>query len=681
VQAARYVAHAASRTLRHVCRAGLLALLAGSACRAEDIALFKLTGIEGQVVVDYLRDELATEQTGAAIATGPSTQTQTSLREEIFVMTHSYVYHPNLLTLDIGGGPIQQDSGIELNGARTRSGETLYNFTGRATLLRDKPVRGSLFYDHLNPTVTVAPGEIMVQESSRYGFDFALSGPKVGFPLNLGYVRTQTQGEGSGRIVDDDLEQFSLNVNRSFGALGSTSLQYQAADQTSRSGSLSLPIQATTSTSRGLNVNTRLQFGATQQYDLTNSVSLNRREYTLSQGLLPDQGDFGFLLDLRTRPSKALSLFGTYHRNSSDQGDTSLLIQSLGGGFSYLPLPDLETGLSLRVERNDADAYALTSRVLDGSLRYKRALPLGSLQVSYGAKYDRRDQQASNPLVAVFDERIALAGTNQVALSHAHVTPGSVTVTNLTQTQTYIENVDYLVIVVGTETRVQRLAAGGILDGEEVLVDYSYDIGGTFASTQLDQTLSLNWNIARGIDTYLRWFDSAPEITSGVSTFPLNPVRGLLLGVRGEAPVRLGMWVSMGGSLEWEDRREEISPFRRESGDVFVQTSEPLFGLGNVRVTGRRSQVVYDFSEQDVDLTGFELRFWARHFGIDLIAVANYEQDLGGTTPRDRKDGSVNAVWRERRVTVTASLQYSHELQGEFVRDHAMFRLTGRRDF
>jgi hypothetical protein len=654
----------------------LLALLAWQACQAEEIAPFRLTGIDGYVLVDYLNDGLSTKQTGAA---GTSSQKQTNLREEIFVMSHSYVYHPNFLTLDIGGGPIRQDTSIDLDGNQTNSGKTLYSFTGRANFLRDKPVHGSLFYDHLNPTVSVAPGEIMVQESSRYGFDFSMSSPSLGFPLNLGYVHTQTQGSGAGRILDDELEQLNFNISRSFGALGSTSLHYQMADQTSRSGSLSLPIQATTSTSHGLNMNTRLQFGADQQYDLTNNISLNRRESTLAQESLPDQGDFGFLLDLRARPSKQLSLFGTYNQNRNDQGDTQLVTQSLSSGLSYLPLPDLETSLGIRMDQSDADQYALRSRALDGSLRYKRPLWLGNLQISYGAKYDQRDQQASNPLISIIDEQHTLPGTNQVALSNPNVVTGSVVVTNLTQTQTFLENVDYLLIVVGAETRLQRLVSGSILDGEDVLVDYTYDIGGSYASIQLDQTLSLNWNISRNIDAYFRWFDSSSEITSGVSTFPLNQVRSVLLGMRAEVPLNLG--VSVGGSYESEDRHETISPFRRGAGDLFLQTAEPLFGLVNLRLTGRRSRISYELSSQDVDLTGYELRLWARRFGIDLSGVVSYEEDLGGPTPRSRRDASVNAVWRERKVTVTASLIYSHELQDEFVQDHTMFRLTGRRDF
>jgi hypothetical protein len=659
------------------CRIGLLALLLWQACQAEEIVPFRLTGIEGHVLVDYLFDGLSTGQTGVPAAT--SEQKQTSLREEIFVMSHSYVYHPNFLTLDIGGGPVRQDTSIDVDGTETSVGKTLYNFTGRASLLRDKPMSGSLFYDHLNPTVSVAPGEIMVQESDRYGLNFSVSNAALGLPFNLGYVRTQTQGSGAGRVLDDDLEQFNFNISRSFGKLGSTSLQYQAADQRSRSGSLSLPIQATTTASQGLNLNTRLQFGDNQQYDLSNHISFNRRQYTLASASQPDQSDSGFLLDLRARPSRQLSLFGAYHRNSNDQGLNSLVAQSLSGGASYLPQPDLETSVGIRLDRSDADQYALRSESIDGAIRYKHALWLGNLQLSYGAKYDRRDQQASNPLVNVIDESVTLAGTSQVALSNLHVVAGSVVVTNLTQTQTYVENLDYLVIVIGAETRLQRLASGSILDGEVVLVDYTYDIGGSYASTQLDQTLSLNWNVSRNVDAYFRWFDSSPELTSGVATFQLNEVRSVLLGVRAETPLSSGF--SVGGSYELEDRRETISPYRREAGDLFLQTMEPLFGLANLRLTGRRNRIVYDYSTQDVDLTGYELRLWTRRFGIDLTALLGYEEDLGGPSTRSRRDASLNAVWRERKVTVTAALVHSHELQGDYARDHTLFRLTARRDF
>ncbi len=653
----------------------------GQQARAEEIAWFKLTGLSGHLLVDFLGDGLDTAQSGVLLPGGATRQDQRNLREELFLMTRSYVYHPNLLSLDVGGGPILQNTVVDQDGNRTSAGKGLFNFTGRASILKEKSLRGNVFFDHLNPTVTVAPGEVMVQESERYGFDAAYSGKGITLPVRLGFTRTHTQGSGADRVQDDDMRQFRLDLSRNYGVLGSSTLYYQLADQASSSGSLNLPIQATTSRSQGISLDTRLQFGKEVPYDLSHALFLNRRSFTLAQGELPSQGDAGTYLDFHVRPSKRLNGFANVRYSTNDQGATTLVNQALSSGFTFLPTADLETALSVRAEGNDADQYAVNSRVLDGTVRYKTPLPLGQLQTSYGARYEMRDQQAANPLVTVLDEHVVLSGTGQVALSRSHVVGGSVVVTNLAQSQTYVENVDYLVVLVGTETRLQRLVGGAILDGEEVLVDYTYDLGGTYGSTQMDQTLAFNWNMGPHLESYLRWSDSTPAITSGLSTFPLNPSRTFLAGMRGEVQAGFGLPFTFGGSYEQETRSEVISPYRRQAADLFVQSTEPWLGVINGRLTVRRTRVTYDFSSEDVDLTGAEFRVWGRRMGLDLSAVAGWEQDVGGTLPRSRRDFSLNGQWRERKLTVTTSLVRSRESQGGYERDHTSFRLVLRRDF
>lgn len=646
--------------------------------QAEDIAPLKLTDTEGYVLVDFLYDGLASERGGES---GSSEQQQAVLREEIFLLTHSYVYHPNFLTMDVGGGPIFQNVSVDFDGNREDADEILYNFTSRANFLRNKPVRGALFYDHLNPTMSVAPGEIMVQENDRYGFDVFLSNPLLELPINFGFVHTQTEGDSANRTQRDAQDQFYVDISRSYGGWGSSSLKYQAAEQTSSSGSLDLPIQETRSTNQGLNANTRLQFGADQRYNLSNNITYNTRTYSQTTSVLPDQSDFGFLLDFRKRHSDKLNLFGIYHHNRNDQGDVNLVSQALSTGLNYLPLPDLETSIGLRLEKDDASQYTVDSQAVDGSVRYRKPLWAGELQASYSVRYELRDQQeASNSLIRINDEPHTLSGAIQVSLGQSYIQQDSVTVTNLSKSQTYIENVDYLLTVVGAETRIERLSSGSILDGETVLVSYLYDIGGTYASAQLDQTSTLNWNFSRYLSSYLRWFKSSPEITSGFSTYPLNPIDSVLLGTRAEVPMPFGIPFSVGGTVEYEKRDEIVSPYTRETGDIFLQTTRPLFGLLNWRLAGRRNLMEYEFSTQDIDLTGYELRLWTRHYGIELNGLVGYEEDTGGPIPRTRRDASLSAVWRERRLTVTATLLNSLEQQGDYERDHFLFRVTARRD-
>lgn len=53
---------------------------------AEEFALFKLTGVEGNVGASYQSDELIVRDT--------SRDKLSTIREDLFILTHSYIYHP-----------------------------------------------------------------------------------------------------------------------------------------------------------------------------------------------------------------------------------------------------------------------------------------------------------------------------------------------------------------------------------------------------------------------------------------------------------------------------------------------------------------------------------------------------------------------------------------------------------
>ncbi len=656
-----------------------LALLPAAA-RAEEIDSFRVTGIEGHVNLRYVSDVASTAQTGSANTT--ERQSQAGLRSELFVMSHSYAYHPNFLTLDIGGGPILYGENVSSGSGRASARGALYNLSARASFLRDKPYRGNLFFEHLNPTVSISPGQVLNQESNRYGLDFSLLAPVTPIPLQGGFTRTHTTGSGSERTVDDLIDQFTLNASRSHGALGSTQLQLQTSQQTSTSGSLNLPIQTSTAANHALNLDTRLQFGDDRQYDLTGIVSLNSQQYTQDSNRYPDLQDQRLMLDARARHTAQLHSHGSYSYSHSTQGSVDAATQSANAGLSYWPMTGVEATLGVRGDDTRTRQYTTHAQGMDGAIRYEQALPLGVAQFSYDVRYDQRSQQALAGQSAIFGEQITLTGTAYTTLGHPHVVAGSPVVTNASRSQTFVAGIDYLLSIVGTETRIQRLIGGGILDGEKVLVDYSHDVGGTYAYQQLDQALSMSWNWSRYLNVFFRHVTSAPRLSSGSPTFPLNEVRSHTFGARADLPLDAGIALTLGGGFERENRQETISPYRRSSEDIYVQTEEPLFDLGYVRASRRHSRIEYGNAAQNTDLDGYELRFWSRHwFGIDLTATLGGEQDRSGLLPRRRSDASFGAQWQERKFHLTASLVRSRETQGEFARDRTTFQFLARREF
>ena len=646
--------------------------------RAADIESFKLTEVDGYVTLQYVQDAQTTDQPGTA----RSRQGQSGFRNEIFVMTHSYVYHPNLMTLDLGGGPVLHSESFTGDSGDARARGALYNLSARATLLRDKPYTGTVFFSHLNPTVSVAPGQVLTQENTRYGFDFSLLAVASPVPLQAGFTRSHSQGRGADRLVDDRNDQFNLSASRSYGALGSTQVQYQTSHQASQSGSQNLPIQSSTASSRAVSVDTRLQFGDNRQYDLANLVSFNTQGYALGAGALPELSDGRFMLDLRARHSDKLHSHGSYNYGHSSQGDLDSVTQALAAGLNYWPLKDLETSLGVRGDGNRTRQFVAQAHGIDGSVRYEQPLPLGVGQVSYGVRYDSRSQQSQASQTGVIGERVTLNGLAYVGLSRSHVVAGTPVVSNAGRTQTFVAGIDYVLTVVGNETRVQRLIGGRILDGEQVLVDYAYDVGGTYAYNQFDQTLSLNWNLSRYANGYFRYFTSAPRLASGSPSFPLNDVRSSIYGLRADLPFNPGLPITIGGGIEFENRHETVSPYQRMADDLYIQTDEPLFGLGNLRASLRRACIDYAIAAQNSDVRGYELRFWSRHwFGIDLTAALSAERDDAGLIPRHRNDGSIGMQWQERKFTLSSSLIRTREIQAGVERNRTTFQFLAKRDF
>jgi len=656
----------------------LIALLLGTGRpRAEEIEPFKLTGVDGYATLQYASDEQVTTTPGAA----RSRQAQAGWRNEIFAMTHSYVYHPNLLTLDIGGGPILRGDSYSGDAGSAQQRGLLYNFSARANFLRDKPYTGALFFSHLNPSVSVAPGQVMTQENVRYGFDFSLLAPATPVPVQIGFVRAQTQGRGADRVLDDRIDQFNATATRSFGALGHTQVQFQASRQSSKSGSLDLPVQSSSAGNHALNIDTRLQLGDNRQYDLTNVISLNEQTYALESGAVPTLKDVRVMVDARARHSDKLHTYGFYTYGRNSQGTLDTASQAASAGVSYWPTKGLEASLGGRADTSATQQFQARSQGLDGSVRYETELPSGAAQASYGARFDRRQQVAAFPQTPVIGERQTLSGTAYVALGHPHIVAGSPLVFNAARSQAYVAGIDYGLLVVGTETRIQRLIGGRILDGEQVLVDYSYDVGGTYAFDQLDQTLNLNWNLSRHLSVYYRRFVSDPRLVSGTPGFPLNQVTSSTYGAHADLPLNPGIALSLGGNLEREERHESISPYLRTSFDSYLQTDEPLFGLGFLRASARRSRIDYENPLQNSDLRSVELRYWTRQwFGIDLTAALNAERDDAGLLPRQRRDASVGARWQERKFSLSANFLRTLESQGGIDRGRTVFQILARRE-
>ena len=472
-----------------VVRAIAVMLLVGGLqplCQAQpEFASFKITGAEGFVS--------STFQTNSVVTIVPdprnesmnrTSQRQTSLRFETSLMTHSYIYHPKLLALDLGLGVVSAWGRSEYDGVTSNSREPLYNLSAHATLFSDKPTRGTVFYEHVNTTPSVDPGEIFNQKSTRYGWTAAIMAPLSPVAMELGLTREHNQGSSSTRVVDDQIGRLQFQASRDLPNNGLSRFSYYAVQQISDSGSLNLPLLESHQSAKFLSLDTRLRLGTDLPYEINNRIDYSRQEYVYPRAYSPVARDLRFTLDYNGMLNSQLRTFANYQFNRNRLDDRASFSDAANAWANWSPIKDLSLSAGLHLNDGRSPQFTSHSQGVDGSVNYTRALPLGSVQAGYSLRFEKRNQTASDTQVAILGERVILPSTTAVALSRKLVAVGSVLVQNATRSQTFVEGIDYALSVVGVTTRVQRLLSGNILDGEEVLIDYTFDIGGTYASTQ-----------------------------------------------------------------------------------------------------------------------------------------------------------------------------------------------------
>jgi len=650
--------------------------------KSEEIAPYRLTGYDAYAVLRYSTDQINT--TGQP--SGPSQSRKNGLVEEVHLMTHSYIYHPSLVTLDLGGGPLIDRTGYYADGVVSNYGRQVYNLSGRATVLKDKPYTGVLFFDHSNQTQDAGPAQTMQTASNRYGLGFSLLKPVTPAPLRVELERSDNKGKSEDQITDDKAQHFKLKLDYDIGTLGSTVLQFQNSRMDSLSGNANLPIRTSTTQNNRLTLDTNLTFGDELQYELVNNIVINTHQVDFSEGPGLDLSDLHFNLDVRAEHSADLQSYGHYAMSQSKQNAQSTSVNALSGGFNYRLTPELRTSLSARGETNRSDQASTTLYGLNGSANYVQPLLLGTAQAGYTFGYMQREQQASAQQARVLDERIALAGTSWVALLYPRVVADSVTVNNGSRTQTFVEGADYLLSVVGTTTRIQRILGGNIRDGEEVLVDYAYELGGSYGLKQLDQMVHLGWNYKSYFKTYLNFTDSAPRVTSGTPTFEPNPARTRLFGLNSELPLEIPydlLWdVMVGATAEREQRREEVAPYQRVSIDKHVQVGLPWVKRGNIRFAQRRFFIDYENSPLGTNVRANDVRLWALlPYNINVSLDASKERDTGSPILRERSFLQLKAKWRKRKLQWSADLSRTRELQGSVERTRMLGQFVLRRDF
>lgn len=642
--------------------------LSGShALAQEEIALFKLSDFSVEARFRYLLDD----------RDASDGVTRSDLwTEELWVRTKSYVYHPALLDMTVSGGPIFLQGTYRKNDGSNRESEVLFNYDADFKLLSRKqyPFAIRLIRDHSEMTTNLL-GRFLARTDT-----FGASGiirPTDG-PLSANWSASHitSDGEGFGSTVDESIDQVTFGTSLAYGRAQGLSVSVNWVDRLSGSGSAGLPIQKSMVETLSTHLTGKNAFGNKGRVRLNQNARFFRQETSTAISTQVDR--FSYDGHLNWRHTDRLD--SRVNFSFRDEDRTSSWSQTRDGkvGATWRATERVSITGNGRMSRDQSPGFTVDRNGLNLTALYTRQFAAGDLSLSGSTAIGRTDQVAAVDTVQVFDEPHVLAGIAPVPLNFDFVVTETIVVTNVPQTQTFAENIDYRVVTIGSTTTIERIVTGNILDGQEVLVSYEYRAGGTAKYDTDNLSVSASFAFRKYANVYLQLSDSKNTVLSGINTVPLNDRTGIEAGAGLDFPLSTG-W-SVGGGYSYRKSVEDIAPADGDSLDVFLKTGH-YWGT-SAKVGLRKETVDNKFSDEDVNLLRYYVAVSCRLPGAAQFTYSYYSgEDDGGSVVRKDTSQNFQFDWRYRQVTFSLRARQTEVVQGSSHRDDTRVTAELRRSF
>lgn len=227
---------------------------------------------------------------------------------------------------------------------------------------------------------------------------------------------------------------------------------------------------------------------------------------------------------------------------------------------------------------------------------------------------------------------------------------GTIRIKDEERTTLYRPGRDYTVRVVGDRTEVSRVATGLIADGQLVLIDYIFTLGGDFDLDTTNHRFTIRQNFDCGFSPYYRyiWQDQELDPPSAVGVTP-EDIRSHLFGmeyVRGRLRLQ----------AEYEDHDSSISPFTALRLSAAYTHRFKFGGVGTLR--GRWTDISYG-APNNRDTTFFTAEGRYRHAITKNLTVEgsvlyrDQDDSLNGGDRGLEADFSLEWLIRETELRLT----------------------------
>ena len=582
-----------------------------------------------------------------------STYDQLSLTPLVGLRTQGYIYHPNLVTFDLGG-----DIGWGWNNSSSTSPGYTYNAKDSQQLLRylaqlnflsAKPYNASFFAAQDHTYSDYGTFNTYTVDSRRYGGIFNYTSDRVALTADAGYRNEQDSGVANNTGITEKYFNFLGTDHR---RTGQTTLFYHVNQFDNTVNSSYSPTNTVASTSSSLNQTIGLSdsemFGAHQQVAVTTGASFSESDYA-GQQLQTVTANENVNV---THAPNLNSFYSVEYSHNQLHPVTDSTVQGIGGVRHRL-YESLTSQLDIHGNYQDysgAGSSATYDRYGVGvSEDYtKRLGTWGRLTIGAGAIADHQDQISSGDVLTTIDEphQLNLVGS-PTFLDHPNVILSSVVVTGPGGIPTQL-NVDYTLQPVGDLTQILLVPTSTILhSGDVVKVTYQSDSLYTASFDSVNATLQIRLDLYNKFGLYgrlnLQDNNAPPQVTTQTLT---DWVVGVDYGWR---------WFRAGA--EYEEYHSNYTSY--QAWRLFQTFNCQPSDTSTFSVTLNQSSYVYADSgsqNQYQFLSRYSIQLlsslsWFVEGGYSLQDMFGSQQNLG--------TGRTGVTWTRGKISVRAGYEFN----------------------
>jgi len=426
---------------------------------------WRLTQLSGNVSLSGTYNE------GNNILSGINDETQnSSLSGAISLFTKSYIYHPNLLSLDISGSyepKIMNYQAIVRPDFSTTNSQRFIRMNTQIMKRTNYSVQ--TFYNY-NESYSNRENFASIKSVSRY-YGGVFNFRNTSIPLTLNYSNSkqdQLEVESNRQLVREE-ERLETVSNKDYGKKNHASL---TLNRTLYKNKISNANNVPTFVSEVYNFTLNNTLNLAKEKEVLLRSRLNYYSFNTR---LNDQERMSFNNTFNAELTNRLTLSSQYNFNLQHLGEDTETNYQINNALTHRLYESLVSNISINYNAQKHALFSQSLRLLSANFSYTKKIPFkGKLRLNYAYRNTLVDREGEIAIIPVYNESYYISDSQIILLENSDVDIETLVIKDATGSIIYQEGIDYYLIVLGDFIEIQRVPGGLITNNSSILLDYSF---------------------------------------------------------------------------------------------------------------------------------------------------------------------------------------------------------------